>query len=242
MLLAVQVASLAFHTGHIQMWPVFFWSQLSVSCVMHPQQGHLRVSQTRLALRRSLREPFIPDAPTGEIGAGIMRPMSMVVDDEQSIRIYSSASKLEHGYHIQGTDLGALVMHRLRLDGFTYLESVGGPGILGTRPLFWRSGEPRLNVQSGQGVRVQVTDVQGQTIEGYGFDDCEPFSGDELFWEPRWKNGVRLAALGKQVLRLEISLENARLYAIRGDFLPISDRQAHRFIDNGEEPVPHLGG
>ena len=192
--------------------------------------------------QRTLREPFIPNAPTGELGAGTMRPMSMIVDDDQTIRIYSSASKLEHGYHIMGTDLGALLMHRLRLDGFMYLESAGGPGILGTRPLFWRDGELRLNVQSGHAVRVQVTDMLGKTIEGYSFDDCEPFSGDELFWEPRWKNRSGIAGLGKQVLRLEISLENARLYAIRGDFLPISNRQAHRFIENGEEPILHRGG
>ena len=192
--------------------------------------------------QRSLREPFMPNAPTGELGAGTMRPISMIVDDEQTIRIYSSASKLEHGYHIWGRDLGALLMHKLRLDGFTYLESAGGPGILGTRALFWRSGEPRLNVQSGQEVRVQVTDILGKTIEGYSFDDCEPFCGDALFWEPRWRNGVRLAALRKQVLRLEISLENARIYAIRGDFLPISRREARRFFETGEEPIPHPGG
>ena len=196
--------------------------------------------------QRSLREPFIPNAPTGELGAGIMRPMSMIVDDEQTIRIYSSASKLEHGYHIRlgdwEKDLGALLMHRLRLDGFMYLESAGGPGILGTRPLYWRSGEPRLNAQSGQEVRVQVTDIQGKTIEGYSFDDCEPFSGDELFWEPRWKNRPGLSALAKQLLRLEISLENARIYAIRGDFVPISTREVRRFLETGEEPINNPGG
>ena len=196
--------------------------------------------------QRSLREPFIPNGPTGELGAGIVRPISMIVDDEQTIRIYSSSSKLEHGYHIEHghweKDLGALLMHKLRLDGFMYLESAGGPGILGTRPLFWRGGELCLNVQSGQEVRVQVTDVEGQTIEGYSFDDCEPFSGDALFWEPRWGNGVRLAALGKQLLRLEISLENARIYAIRGDFVPLASREVRRFLETGEEPIPCPGG
>ena len=204
--------------------------------------GQLSYSYNGWHFQRSLREPFIPNAPTGELGAGIMRPMSMIVDDDQCIRIYSSASKLEHGYHIQGTDLGALVMHRLRLDGFMYLESAGGAGILGTRPLFWRGGEVRLNVQSGQEARVQVTDGQGQTIEGYEFDNCEPFAGDELFWEPRWKSGIGMAALGNQLLRLEISLENARLYAIRGDFVVPSGREIRRFLETGEEPTHVPGG
>ena len=204
--------------------------------------GQLSYSYNGWHFQRSLREPFIPNAPTGELGAGIMRPMSMIVDDDQCIRIYSNASKLEHGYHIQGTDLGALVMHRLRLDGFMYLESAGGAGILGTRPLFWRGGEVRLNVQSGQEARVQVTDGQGQTIEGYEFDNCEPFAGDELFWEPRWKSGIGMAALGNQMLRLEISLENARLYAVRGDFVAPSGREIRRFLETGEEPTHVPGG
>ncbi len=204
--------------------------------------GQLSYSYNGWHFQRSLREPFIPNAPTGELGAGIMRPMSMIVDDDQCIRIYSSASKLEHGYHIQGTDLGALVMHRLRLDGFMYLESAGGAGILGTRPIFWRGGEVRLNVQSGQEARVQVTDGQGQTIEGYEFDNCEPFAGDELFWVPRWKSGMGMAALGNQLLRLEISLENARLYAIRGDFVVPSGREIRRFLESGEEPTHVPGG
>ena len=144
--------------------------------------GQLSYSYNGWHFHRSLRDPFIPNAPTGELGAGIMRPMSMIIDDDQCIRIYSSASKLEHGYHIQGADLGAHVMHRLRLDGFMYLESAGGPGILGTRPLFWLGGALRLNLQSGHETRVQVTDTQGRTIEGYGFEDCQPFVGDELFW------------------------------------------------------------
>jgi hypothetical protein len=191
--------------------------------------------------QRTLREPFIPNAPTGQYGAGVLHPTTLMVDDEQSIRIYSSSSKVEHGYHDWlgdwETDLGAILMHRLRLDGFMYLESVGGLGILGTRPLFWYGGELRLNVQSVQEARVQVTDIAGKAIEGYSFGDCEPFSGDELFWQPRWKNGRAMADLSKQVLRVEIGLENARIYAIRGDFLPLSDREARQIVETGEEPV-----
>lgn len=204
--------------------------------------GQLSYSYNGWHFHRSLRDPFIPNAPTGELGAGIMRPMSMIIDDDHCIRIYSSASKLEHGYHIQGSDLGGHVMHRLRLDGFMYLESAGGPGILGTRPLFWRGGALRLNLQSAHDARVQVTDVQGQTIEGYGFEDCQPFVGDELFWEPRWQNDIRMADLSNRLLRLEISLENARLFAIRGDLFAPSSREVRRYLETGEEPKPVPGG
>ena len=191
--------------------------------------------------QRTLREPLIHNAPTGELGAGTVRPHSMIVDDDQAIRIYSSSSKLEHGHHLAGDDPGAILLHRLRLDGFVYLESDGGPGLLGTRPLFLRSGEVKLNVQSGHEVRVQVTDIFGDPIEGYTFDDCESFRGDDLFWTPRWRNSRRLADLARQFIRLEISLNHARLYAIRGDFVPTTQREAQRCMEKGEEPVARPG-
>ena len=87
-----------------------------------------------------------------------------------------------------------------------------------------------------------MTDTQGRTIEGYGFEDCQPFAGDELYWEPRWKNGISMASLSNQLLRIEISLENARLYAIRGDLFVPSGRDVRRFLETGEEPKPVPGG
>ena len=64
-------------------------------------------------------------------------------------------------------------MHLLRLDGFVYLESTGGPGLLATRPLFLHSADVRLNVQAAHEVRVQVTDPEGRPIPGYTFADAE---------------------------------------------------------------------
>jgi hypothetical protein len=191
--------------------------------------------------QRTLREPFMPNAAIGEPGAGTMRPHSMLVDDEQTIRIYSSSSKLEHGHHVWGDDPGAILLHRLRLDGFIYLESDGGPGLLATRPIFLRSGEVRFNVQSGHRTLVQVTDIAGEPIEGYTFDDCEPFRGDDLFWTPRWRGGRRLSELSERFIRLEISMNHARLYAIRGDFVKTTQGEARRLMDNGEEPVTRPG-
>ena len=204
--------------------------------------------------QRSLRDPFMPNTTHGELGSGLVRPHCMLVDDAPQIRIYSSSSSLEHGYHIddhigrkriegpaEGKDHGALLMHKLRLDGFFYLQSNAGPGMLGTRALFWRGGEARLNVQSGHEVRVQVTDTEGKVLEGYGFADCEPFKGDNLFWTPRWKNGRGLNELSKTAVRLEIELNNARIYAIRGDFIAMSSGETRRFLETGAEPVHRPG-
>ncbi len=183
--------------------------------------SQLTFSRDGRHFHRTLRDPLIPIAEPGDFGAGSIMPTSLIIDDDQSIRIYSSSSKREHGLNLPSWEAGsgALLMHKLRLDGFMYLESAGGSGMLGTRPITWNSGEVRLNVQAPGGeARVQVTDPGRQLIEGYSFSDCLPFSGDDLFWEPQWKDGRRMSELAGQNLRLEISLFNARIYAIRGDF------------------------
>ena len=224
-------------------------------------------------MQRSIRDPFIPNTAPGQLGGGLIRPHCLLVDDDDRIRIYSSSSRVEHGYHISdyigrksiegpgtGKDKGAILMHRLRLDGFFYLQSNAGPGVLGTRPLLWQGGEARLNVQSGNEVRVQVTGVgrdfggeDGQVterdgvsssqpaLEGYSFADCEPFKGDALYWTPRWKNGRGLKEFAGKALRLEVELNNARVYAIRGDFLTMSHSQTQHFMRTGEKPIPRPG-
>jgi len=108
----------------------------------------------------------------------------------------------------------------LRRDGFTYLESCGGAGVIGTRPLFWKSGSPlELNVLAPAGeVRVQITDSKGAVLSGYSFGDCVPFTGDALRWKPIWRESSSVLSLPGRTLRLEVRLDNARLFAIRGNF------------------------
>lgn len=149
--------------------------------------------------------------------------------------------RLERGPAGEGNDTGALLMHRLRLDGFYYVESCFGPGMIGTRSLYWQGGEARFNIQSGLETRVQVTDPAGEVIEGYRYADCQPFTGDALDWTPRWTGGRGLTSFTGQAIRLEIEMNNARIYAIRGDFLPLSGRELRTFMDRGEKPIPRPG-
>jgi hypothetical protein len=167
--------------------------------------------------QRGLRETFMQNADPGQLGGGCLYPCCMVLDDEETIRIYSNAVRHEHGFQLPG-DAG-IVLHTLRRDGFTYLESSGGAGVIGTRPLLARGGALELNVLAPDGeVRVQLTDSKGDILPGYGFADSIPFAGDNLHWEPQWKGNQTLQNLPERTLRLEVLLDNARLYAIRGNF------------------------
>ena len=202
--------------------------------------------------QRGLRDPFIPNGPPGDPDSGTVYPTSMVTLEDGSLRIYASACTLEHG-NVPAGDAGSLVAYSLRQDGFTYLESTGGRGVVGARALYWRGGEAEINVQAQGGeVRAQLCDagrVVGDAplrsatspLEGYAFDDCEPFSGDDTAWTPRWKGGKTLSQMAGKPLRLEVRLDSARLYAIRGHFVQMLGRQRNALEMRGTVPEPRPG-
>ena len=206
----------------------------------------LAYSYNGLHFERALREQFLPNAEPGEFGYGCIYPSSMVLTEDGKIRIYSSASKGEHAQILarpdqRGSSLGegAILTHELRLDGFSYLEPEGGPGSFTTRPCFFQGENLTLNVHVPQGeVRVQITDPDGKPQEGYTYQDCIPFRGDDLFWKPKWKDNRSVSEFIEKVVRLEVELFNGRIYSIRGDFIPIQSVDYRRFVDQGTRPDP----
>ena len=190
--------------------------------------------------QRTLRVPFVANAGPGSPSSGCVYPSSMIVRDDCSIWIYASAGTHEHG-HIPPNS-GSILAYSLRRDGFVYLESGGGVGTVGTRALYWRRGEFELNVQSQSGeARAQITDPKGTPLLGYSFADCLPFSGDDTAWTPVWNSGKKLRAQSGKTVRLEVQLKNARIYAIRGDFVPLVAGQCWRVDEEGLVPDPKIG-
>ncbi len=189
---------------------------------------------------RGLRDPFIPNGAPGEPDSGCVYPGSLVVQEDGSLRIYASACTHEHGIPPEGS--GSIVVYRLRRDGFCFLESSDGAGLVGIRPVYWRRGEVELNVSSpGGSVRAQVTDQVGTPLEGFTFQDCQPFSGDDTEWTPVWKDEKKMATLGGQFLRVEVELNSARLYAVRGDFVKTMPTAIARHREYGEIPEARIG-
>ena len=180
--------------------------------------------------QRCLRDAFIPN----------VYPCTAVRREDGSLWIYASASIHEHGRLSKGS--GSIVTYLLRRDGFVYLESGGGVGIVGTRALYWKGGEVELNVQSPGGTaRAQVTDPAGAPLAGYEFAQCEPFSGDSTAWVPRWKGGKLLAAHRGRAIRIEVELNNARLYALRGDMVRLVAAEVALLHEEGVLPEPRPG-
>lgn len=188
-----------------------------------PLDCQLAYSFDGVRFTRGLREPFIPTTAPGEHGSGGIEPSCLVETDDE-IRIYSAASKVQHGLHHSARragrkDLGAVLLHTLRKDGFMYLASQGSWASFITKPLALFDPTLVMNAAAPFGeVRYQLTDLESRPVEGYTLDDCTPLvSADSLAWPLEWQ-GRRLDELLGKIVRLEVKFRSARLYAFRGAF------------------------
>jgi hypothetical protein len=168
---------------------------------------------------RLFHRPFIRRNELGEHGGGCIYTGCMLVDENHQIRFYSGGSKAEH---FQNQDLvdAALMLHTLRLDGFAYYATHAGRGRMRTRPFIITGDDLRVNVRVPYGeIRAQILDERGQVLPGFSFADCQPFTGDELFWRPRWSEGRTFGtARDNQRRQLEFEINTGEIYALRGDF------------------------
>ena len=100
----------------------------------------------------------------------------------------------------------------IKRDRYVAREAGAEPGLI-TTPLLVLDGE-RLTVNAdarGGEIRVRATAADGQPLPGFTFDDCAPITADSLDAPVAWKNSV--SELSGKFLRLEFSLQNAKLYA-----------------------------
>jgi len=193
--------------------------ELNLSKMWGRVDARLAYSHDGLAWQRMTHEPFLPCGDFAEFGGGSMYPSAAVLTSDDRILIYSRASLVEH---LRSSEIPSdvqpyemLHVHELRRDGFVCLQSAGGYGEVVTKPLQLDDPELSLNVAAPSGeVRVEITDVNGDPLEGYSLDECVPFRGDEVLWQPRWKECGELPQTSKTI-RLRIKLFHAKLYAIR---------------------------
>ena len=168
---------------------------------------------------RAFREAFVPLNDSGQSGSGCIYPGSIAVDSENRIRIYSNGTKTEHHKYRDYRNKTELLLHTLRLDGFMCMETTSGEGNIMTRCLVFRQPELKLNIEVPSGdARVQISDHSGKPIEGMSFGDCVAFTGDDLFWEPKWNSGKTLADALNRPVRVEVRMYRGKVYAIRGAF------------------------
>lgn len=190
--------------------------------------AQLTYSYDGIRFFRGPREPFLRLNPLPEHGCTQIRPCSIVETDSE-VRIYSEGHRGAHGREraeqeqAGETPTGALLLHTLRRDGWTYLRPTGDWGRIQTKPLALWTAAVTINADATYGeVRYQISDEKSRPIPGLTFDECLPLRGSAPLAHPlKWKQADLTAVIGKPI-RLEIRLRNAHLYSVEA---------SHHFLD-----------
>ena len=194
--------------------------------------------------RRSLSAPFVSG---GE--AYPMTWLAGMMETEDAILLYGSASERPHGPAFHEPGKGNLFVYRLRKDGFIAMRSTDAltPSRIITREKIWHGGELHLNVHA-QDVTVAVYETsESEMVAGnalgiahpladYSHEDCIPFSGDSIDHVPQYKNGKTLAALAGRTLVFEVRYTNGALYSLFGDYTDVFNTEGVRYRKFGELP------
>ena len=189
---------------------------------IHVQLVH---SRDGVAWQRAFsRMPLIPIGPQESFDCGYIHAAGrpLVVGDE--VWIYYDGHDGDHGsywYKEQwGSDEprrgGALGLGRLRLDGFVSLDAGADGGTLTTRPMFVAGDALVVNACTrGGSVKVEVLDLDGAAVAGFGSREGVPISTDSVRHVVRWTGGSSLGALRDTPVALRFHLRDAELYSFR---------------------------
>ncbi len=224
---------LPYYGHYVGLLWIFYAGEATPHLAPHRYRGgkletYLTYSVNGIHWQRCTHAPLFRNGEHGAPDAGCLQVASVVSLDDGTLRAYAACSANEHG--ICPPEDGHIVAYELRPDGFVCLEAGSATGVLSTRALYWRGGEARMNIEASDGeVRVRVLEARGKPITGFAFEDCVPFNGDKTDWTPQWRNDRRLVDLTGQMIRLEVEMTRARLYALRGDFVLCRLRDLQRW-------------
>jgi hypothetical protein len=106
--------------------------------------------------------------------------------------------------------------YTLRTDGFVSVNAGYDGGEFTTRPMIFSGDELELNYSTSAvgSVRIEVQDMDGNTLTGFGLDECPEKFGDEIEGTVSWSGGDIGSLKGKPV-KLRFVLMDADVYAFR---------------------------
>lgn len=188
--------------------------------------------------QRSLRNDFIPLLPTEHL----QWLTDMKCFEDGRVNLYACTSELEHGPAFRCPGTGRIKIYQLQNDRFITLRTEDSmkESTVSTREKVWHGGELHVNIDARYATvavldSAETEDMGGNVLgiarpmEGFGHEDCEPFSGDSIDWVPKFKNGRTLDELTGKTIVFEIKFRDGRLFSLSGDFTNVSNTQAARY-------------
>jgi len=102
----------------------------------------------------------------------------------------------------------------LRRDGFASMDAGSNTETLTTSPVTFQGKYLFVNVDCPKGeLKVEVLNEDGEVIEPFAKNDCEPLSRDETMVQVNWEGKEDLADLAGKPVRFKFYLENGSLYS-----------------------------
>ena len=183
-----------------------------------PKEGQrveptLMISRDRRHFYRWL-EAVIPETAPEDRGGNRSNYMAWglldLPDRPQHFSVYASEA------YYTGPD-SRLRRFEYRKDGFVSIRADQAGGHVTTKTLTFDGTQLSLNyATSGNGqIRVALLDDQGESLEGFFLDDCEPLVGDHIDGRVQWKGCSIPKRLIGQPARVHIELRDADLYSIQ---------------------------
>ncbi len=200
------------------MFPAFYQRAADVLEVQ------LMTSRDGVRWERASREPVVPAGEPGSSWEGGVYAgcgLAALQPGEWSLPIGPQWHTHNQEHFAQGRTAdpphrGYVCRAIWRQDGLTSLEAPA-EGRCTTVPLIFSGSRLELNVWTrfaGE-VRVELIEASGSPIPGFGFDECEPVTGDAPRHIVSWNGNSDLSAWSGTPVRLRLWLRRARLHALQ---------------------------
>ncbi len=180
--------------------------------------SHDRLHWTRVADRAL----FLPVDPQADATYGWAQKLlcgAPHIHEGREIWLYYNALRFRGPRELYKTvpdayfeDESALVLAKLRLDGFVSLDAPEA-GTVTTQPFLPNGGQLWVNVEAQAGeVRAEVLDAAtGQVLPGYSTGEAQPLQGDHLHGRLAW--ATQSALPQDRAVQVRFHLSHAQLYA-----------------------------
>ena len=103
------------------------------------------------------------------------------------------------------------------MDGFISVDLPYGGGWILTPPIKFTGTELELNIDTSAGglASVEIQDINGNIIDGFSNDECEPINGNSTSMKVRFKNNKNLLNLSEKPIRIKVTAYDTKLYSFQ---------------------------
>jgi hypothetical protein len=189
--------------------------------LFYPADGSDEYFTTELATSRDgqhwycFGQPFFYDVGWEvEPGFKVVSASSVDALVRSGDELWTYAGLSERTHH-DTTGESRIVRYVNRLDGFTSLEARDSAGWLRTRPFIFSGRQLALNVDARGSLRVGLLDEAGNELPEFTVQDCDPIQGDAIERTVTWRGSSDVSPLAGRVVRLQIEMQDAQLYAFQ---------------------------